>query len=140
MYFKKGQTVYSIAWGEGVVRVVENGNYTYPVGVQFQDNYITYTLEGREQKDENITLFQNPITVIPNKKLVPFTQGDWIVITKSKTNWNSAMNSMVNRVVKIEHVLSILGMTKVLFKGSGINSYIFEDGHFRMAKKEEIPV
>lgn len=76
-YFKLNQTVYHPIYGEGKVVGIN-----YKITVNFKNSLVNifFTLDGRENKDEPITLSQNPISEIVNKPLedtyVPFTFKD----------------------------------------------------------------
>lgn len=65
-YFKLNQTVYHPIYGEGKVIAIN-----YKITVNFKNSLVNifFTLDGREDKDEPITLSQNPIPEIVNKPL-----------------------------------------------------------------------
>lgn len=67
--FKKGQKVWCVIYGQGVVTDVDRERTveTYSVFVKFQDNddlIISYTMEGKFHNQGNITLFPYPVEVV----------------------------------------------------------------------------
>lgn len=78
-YFEVGQTVYSPTWGEGIVKEISN-SLSYPIVVDFSNQTIrvSFTLEGRRLKDEEITLSQNPIPPIINTPIIKFEEGELV--------------------------------------------------------------
>ena len=72
--FKKGQTVWCLIYGQGVV--TEVGEDTYSVFVKFQNNddHLNYTADGRYCLDSNVTLFPYPVEVV---KAVTKPSIDW---------------------------------------------------------------
>ena len=73
--FKKGQTVWCLIYGQGVVTEVDEDYIdedriedTYSVFVKFQNNddhlNISYTNDGRYRLEGNVTLFPYPVEVV----------------------------------------------------------------------------
>ena len=71
--FKKGQTVWCLIYGQGVVTEVDEDYIdedriedTYSVFVKFQNNddHLNYTADGRYCLDSNVTLFPYPVEVV----------------------------------------------------------------------------
>ena len=67
--FKVGQTVWCLIYGQGVVTDVDSEctEETYSVYVKFQNYdelYISYTMEGKFHNQGNITLFPYPVEVV----------------------------------------------------------------------------
>jgi len=62
--------------------------------------------------------------------------GDWVVITKSDTNWVDEMDDFVGKCVRISNIIID---DEVIFQGNGKWSWIYSDGHFRKALPHEIP-
>lgn len=60
--------------------------------------------------------------------------GDWIVITKSNTNWSCLMDQFVGKCVQITRYDGY----SVKFKDSGHWFWFLGHGHFREATPEEI--
>ena len=78
--FKKGQKVWCLIYGQGVVTEVDNSRFgnSYPVLVEFQDDdsfIISYTSDGKFHNLGNITLFPYPVEVVK-------------AITKPSINWS----------------------------------------------------
>jgi hypothetical protein len=63
-----------------------------------------------------------------------FNVDDWVVITKSSTNWAPAMDEFDKKVVKIIAV----NINSIKFKGGSTWSWRYQDGHFRKATPKEI--
>lgn len=65
-YFKLNQTVYHPIYGEGKVIAIN-----YKITVNFKNSLVNifFTLDGRKNEKEPITLSQNPIPEIVNKPL-----------------------------------------------------------------------
>lgn len=63
--------------------------------------------------------------------------GDWVVITKSDTNWVDEMDDFVGKCVRISNIIID---DEVIFQGNGKWSWIYSDGHFRKALPHEIPI
>lgn len=131
-YFELGQTVYHPVYGEGKVDDTEN-NSTHPIGVNFEDNYSTFTLDGREDKDEPITLSQNPIPEIVNKPLedtyIPFTfedkdflRGRWIRL-KDNSIWEAQIIFINNHKIGI-----LVNSATYISYEDLLNGYEFLDG------------
>ena len=75
--FKKGQKVWCLIYGQGVVAGVdcENNHTSYNVIVKFNDELSAcYTADGRFHNQGNITLFPHPVEVI---KSVSKPSIDW---------------------------------------------------------------
>ena len=77
--FSKGQTVWCLIYGQGVVTDVDNERTkeTYSVFVKFQNYdelHISYTMEGKFHNQGNITLFPHPVEVV---KSVTKPSIDW---------------------------------------------------------------
>ena len=77
--FTKGQQVWCLIYGQGVVTDVDNKRTeeTYPVFVKFQNYdelHISYTMEGKFHSQGNITLFPYPVEVV---KAVTKPSIDW---------------------------------------------------------------
>ena len=75
--FKKGQTVWCLIYGQGVVTEVDEDYIdedriedTYSVFVKFQNNddhfNISYTTDGRYCLESNVTLFPYPVKIVPD--------------------------------------------------------------------------
>ena len=70
--FKKGQTVWCLIYGQGVVTEVDEDRIedTYSVLVKFQYNddhfNISYTTDGRYCLESNVTLFPYPVKIVPD--------------------------------------------------------------------------
>lgn len=66
-YFKVGQKVYSLKYGEGVVKSINDKyeNRLFPVKVLFENQQfiISYTFDGRFFPDCNIDISQTPLTI-----------------------------------------------------------------------------
>ena len=67
--FTKGQQVWCLIYGQGVVTDVDSKRTeeTYPVFVKFQNYdelHISYTMEGKFHSQGNITLFPYPVEVV----------------------------------------------------------------------------
>ena len=77
--FSKGQTVWCLIYGQGVVTDVDNERTkeTYSVFVKFQNYdelHISYTADGRFHNQGNVTLFPYPVEVV---KSVTKPSIDW---------------------------------------------------------------
>jgi len=70
------------------------------------------------------------------KPTADFKVKDWVVITKSKTNWTESMDSYIGKVVQIT---GFYNPDKIQFDGCGRWSWLYGDGHFRKARPDEIP-
>ena len=65
--FKKGQTVWCLIFGQGVVAEVddEDSPGSYCIDVKFKDDLsISYTSDGKVYVEGNVTLFPHPVEVI----------------------------------------------------------------------------
>ena len=67
--FEKGQKVWCLIYGQGVITEVANKRFedTYPVLAKFQnidDLIISYTADGKFHNQGNITLFPYPVEVV----------------------------------------------------------------------------
>ena len=78
--FKKGQTVWCLIYGQGVVTEVDEDRIedTYSVLVKFQYNddhfNISYTTDGRYCLESNVTLFPYPVEIV---KAITKPSIDW---------------------------------------------------------------
>ena len=77
--FSKGQTVWCLIYGQGVVTDVDNERTkeTHSVFVKFQNYdelHISYTMEGKFHNQGNITLFPYPVEVV---KAITKPSIDW---------------------------------------------------------------
>ena len=76
--FKKGQKVWCLIYGQGVVVEVdgENACRGYDIIVKFNDDFsINYTSDGKYCVEGNVTLFPHPVEVIKS-------------VTKPSINWS----------------------------------------------------
>ena len=76
--FKKGQKVWCLIYGQGVVKEVdgENACRGYDIIVKFNDDFsINYTSDGKYCVEGNVTLFPHPVEVIKS-------------VTKPMIDWN----------------------------------------------------
>ena len=76
--FKKGQKVWCLIYGQGVVVEVdgENACRGYDIIVKFNDDFsINYTSDGKYCVEGNVTLFPHPVEVVKS-------------ITKPSIDWN----------------------------------------------------
>ena len=76
--FKKGQKVWCLIYGQGVVVEVdgENACRGYDIIVKFNDDFtINYTSDGKYCVEGNVTLFPHPVEVIKS-------------VTKPTVNWD----------------------------------------------------
>lgn len=71
--------------------------------------------------------------------------GDWVVLTKSRDNWNEYMDSFIHQIVQIQSI-SNASDYKIKFENITIGNrssntwaWIYTDGHFRKALFHEIP-
>ena len=64
--FKKGQKVWDVIYGAGVVkRIRQESGEKYPVLVRLNDDlHISYTMEGKVHSQGNISLFPYPVEVV----------------------------------------------------------------------------
>ena len=83
----------------------------------------------------SITFNQLKDMLVEEKEWVPKI-GDWIVITKSASNWISNMDEFVDNVVQITN--NNKG-SNIRFANDGSWSWQLSDGHFRKANPHEIP-
>jgi len=89
-YFKVGQTVYHRSYGEGKVIKIQD-NDEYPIIVNFNEEQTSFTFDGREVLEHQITLSQTPMPPILNKPLtdeyMPFAFENMLIgtIVKSKS-------------------------------------------------------
>ena len=81
-YFEENQTVYHYEYGIGTVYKIDEDDY-YPIKVKFPPcTQISFTYDGRQYTNEDITLSQHPIQIVKivNKPLedeyIPFTFED----------------------------------------------------------------
>jgi len=140
-HFKEGQRVWAPAHGWGTVKSIDSS--VYPVKVKFDERTTSesYTYDGRSHSFERPTLFTEEVKMPVNKfDKSTFEVGDWVVIVDSGINFPEEMKPFVNRVVKIIQVNSTLRETTIRFKNDGSWFWCFEQGHFRLATPEEIPV
>lgn len=61
--------------------------------------------------------------------------GDWIIITRSDSNWNEDMDKYANTLVQITETNN---GNSTRFKNDGSWSWNLSDGHFRKAKPHEV--
>lgn len=100
-YFKKGQTVYDIELGKGVVESIQKS--TFPITVKFWTNaYSYYTLNGIRNGNENITLF-NHLPEVNNKPIWEPKEGDLIYIEPYKGS--TIYEEILRKVLKVDRVL-----------------------------------
>ena len=66
-----------------------------------------------------------------------FKQGDIVVITTSKTNFNSYMRTHVERLVKIFNIEHYRNRQYITFIGDEDWNWVYEDNHFRKASDLE---
>lgn len=93
-YFKKGQTVYDIELGKGVVESIQKS--TFPITVKFWTNaYSYYTLNGIRNGNENITLF-NHLPEVNNKPIWEPEIGDIV------SNYLEGEDWTIGIIVKIK--------------------------------------
>ncbi len=119
-YFKLGQTVYHQVYGKGeVILSAKVTNEIYPIIVKFMSYTVSFTLDGRENKNESITLSQNPIPKIINVPLgdtyVPFTFEDRELL---RGKWVS------RKIIKGEFMIIYIGILKVGLDG---NYYTYQE-------------
>ena len=75
--FKKGQKVWCLIYGQGVVAEVddEDSPGSYCIDVKFRDDLsVSYTSDGKVYAEGNVTLFPHPVEVI---KSVTKPSIDW---------------------------------------------------------------
>lgn len=61
--------------------------------------------------------------------------GDWVVITKSDSNWADEMNDFVDKCVQVTKVMDD---DSIKFENDKAWSWVYSDGHFRKALPNEI--
>jgi len=125
-YFKLGQTVYHLVYGKGeVILSAKVTSEIYPIIVKFMSYTVSFTLDGRENKNESITLSQNPIPEIINKPVdeyMPFTFEDRELL---RGQW------VRRKVSKEEFMIIYIGQLKVGLDGNYYTyQELFEDFEF----------
>lgn len=68
-----------------------------------------------------------------------FKKDDWVVITKSSRNWNSAMDKFVGKCVQITYIAYFESSCDISFKNGGDWVWRSSHHHFRKAEIHEIP-
>ena len=84
-YFKVGQTVWDLRFGEGVVTGDESLNVYYPIIVRFGFGYAeqSYTADGKHITGcLYISLFQTAPIITPNVPIVEFEQGELVWVKR----------------------------------------------------------
>lgn len=95
-YFRVGQTVYDLRFGEGVVtNIVDDINDEYPIEVLFNKvDKKDYTHDGKfTVSDDFPSLFQNPIEIIANEPIAEFESGELVWVQTWNNFWEVSFYS-----------------------------------------------
>lgn len=66
--------------------------------------------------------------------------GDWVKITKSKTNWNIAMDKFIGQIVQVTNVDFYSRGKTINFKNDGDWTWCYEEKHFQLISNQIIEV
>lgn len=113
--FKKGQVVWDVVYGKGVVvEIVERS--TYPVVVQFSDETMAYTVDGKTYETHGRTLFfsEPKIEAATEPVFEPvLNKGDWVVLS----------DATAEAIVKVEKETR----TELFYDAGGAITFVNKD-------------